>query len=78
MEEALRLREKHKGDIDQITVMTIGPPKAADVLRTAMAMGADSAIHVETAEKDVVEPLAVSKAIKEIVGQESPDLVLLG
>lgn len=78
MEEAIRLRERLKKVIEQITVLTIGPPKAADVLRTAMAMGADSAIHVETTDKDVVEPLAVAKIIKRIAEQESPDLIILG
>lgn len=78
MEEAIRLREKHKDSIEQITVVTIGPPKAADILRTAMAMGADNAIHVETTEKDIIEPLMVAKGIREIVQQESPDMVLLG
>lgn len=41
-------------------------------------MGADDAIHVETAEDDVVEPLAVARALKEIVGREKPDIVLMG
>lgn len=78
VEEAVRLREKAKEAIDKITVVSIGPAKASEVLRTALAMGADDAIHIETKEDDVVEPLAVARALKAIVGQESPDLVIMG
>lgn len=74
----MRLRERAKDTIDNITVVTIGPPKAADVLRTALAMGADQAIHVETKDGIIVEPLAVARALKAIVGQEKPDLILMG
>ncbi|KPV71657.1 uncharacterized protein RHOBADRAFT_67046 [Rhodotorula graminis WP1] len=78
VEEAVRLREKAKEAIEKITVVSIGPAKASEVLRTALAMGADDAIHVETKEDDVVEPLAVARALKALVGQESPDLVIMG
>ncbi|KAI5481151.1 electron transfer flavoprotein beta subunit [Pseudohyphozyma bogoriensis] len=78
VEEAVRLRERFKDAIENITVVTIGPPKAADILRTALAMGADSAIHVEVKDGTVVEPLAVAKSLKAIVGTESPDLVIMG
>lgn len=78
VEEAVRLREKHKDAIEQISVLTIGPPKAADILRTAMAMGADNAVHVETKDGDIIEPLAVAKALREYINQDTPDLVLLG
>lgn len=78
VEEAIRLRERFKKSIENITVLTVGPPKAADILRTGMAMGADSAIHIETTENDVIEPLAVAKAIATIVEQEKSDLVILG
>ncbi|BGP26183.1 Putative electron transfer flavoprotein subunit [Rhodotorula toruloides] len=78
VEEAVRLREKAKDAIEKITVVSIGPAKASEVLRTALAMGADDAIHVETAEDQIVEPLAVAKALKELVGTESPDLVIMG
>lgn len=74
----MRLRERHKKDIENITVVTIGPPKAADVLRTALAMGADSAIHVEVKDGVIVEPLAVARALKAIIGEEKPDIVLMG
>lgn len=72
------MREKAKEAIEKITVVSIGPAKASEVLRTALAMGADDAIHVETKEDDVVEPLAVARALKALVGQESPDLVIMG
>lgn len=78
VEEAVRLREKFKDAITSITVVTIGPPKALDVLRTALAMGADTGIHIETADGVVVEPLAVAKCLKAIVGTEEPSLVIMG
>lgn len=78
VEEAVRLRERFKDQIENITVVSIGPPKTADVLRTALAMGADSAIHVEVKDGDVVEPLAVARGLKEIIGSEKPDIVIMG
>lgn len=78
VEEAVRLRERNKSLIDHITVVSIGPPKAQDVLRTALAMGADSAIHIEHKDGDVVEPLAVAKALAAVVGREQPNLVIMG
>lgn len=63
--------------------MTIGPPKSADVLRTALAMGADSGIHVETSESmPAPEPLAVAKVIRAIIEKQKEDqkvdLVIMG
>ena len=64
--------------------MTIGPKKSAETLRTALAMGADSAIHVELADSaPAPEPLGVAKALKAIVERQkekggSVDLVILG
>jgi len=57
-------------------VVSVGPAKAADVLRSALAMGADRAILVST--EDAVEPLAVAKILAAIAAEESPDLVILG
>jgi electron transfer flavoprotein beta subunit len=74
VEEALRLREG--GKAEEIIAVTIGPDKAQDTLRTALAMGADRAIHVKTDE--TTEPLAVAKALKAIVAQEAPQLVIMG
>jgi len=78
VEEAVRLREKLKTEIENISVVTIGPPKASEVLRTALAMGADSGIHVETTDKDVIEPLTVAKLLAKIVEKENPDLIIMG
>ena len=78
VEEAVRLREKFKTLIESITVVTIGPPKATDVLRTALAMGADAGIHVEVKDGTVVEPLAVAKCLKALIGTEEPSLVIMG
>ncbi|GAA5906694.1 hypothetical protein JCM5296_006458 [Sporobolomyces johnsonii] len=78
VEEAVRLRERCKDAIEQITVVSIGPAKASEVLRTAFAMGADDAIHIETGEDDVVEPLAVARCLRALVKSEKPDLVIMG
>ncbi|MEP3439330.1 MAG: electron transfer flavoprotein subunit beta/FixA family protein [Hoeflea sp.] len=74
IEEALRLREA--GKATEVIAVSIGPAKAEETLRTALAMGADRAILVEA--DTLVEPLAVAKILKAIVGEESPDLVILG
>jgi len=78
VEEAIRLKEK--GGVDEIVAVSIGPAKAQETLRTALAMGADRAILVETPE-DVgaaVEPLAVAKILKAIADEEQPGLIVLG
>ena len=74
VEEAIRLKDK--GAASEIVVVTVGPAKAVDTLRTALAMGADRAIHV--ASEDEVEPLAVAKILKGVVEEEQPGLVILG
>lgn len=74
VEEAVRLKEA--GKAEEIIVLTIGPEKAQEQLRTAMAIGADRGILVKT--DDNVEPLAVAKIIKNFVEKESPDLVIMG
>jgi electron transfer flavoprotein beta subunit len=74
VEEAIRLKEK--GIATEIVVVSIGPAKAQETLRTALAMGADRAILVQTDEE--VEPLAVAKILKAIVTNEAPGLVILG
>ncbi|MBC2667515.1 electron transfer flavoprotein subunit beta/FixA family protein [Novosphingobium flavum] len=74
VEEAVRLKEK--GAATEVVVVSIGPAKASETLRTALAMGADRAILVQT--DDAVEPLAVAKILKAIVGEEAPGLVVLG
>jgi electron transfer flavoprotein beta subunit len=74
VEEAIRLKEK--GAATEIVVVSIGPAKAQETLRTALAMGADRAILVTTDE--IVEPLAVAKILAKIVEEEAPGLVILG
>ena len=74
VEEAIRLKEK--GKATEIVAVSIGPAKAAETLRTALAMGADRAILVET--DDEVEPLAVARILKAIAEEEQPGLVLMG
>ena len=74
VEEAIRLREK--GVATEVVVCSIGSAKAAETLRTALAMGADRAILVQT--DDPVEPLAVAKILKGVVAEEQPGLVILG
>jgi electron transfer flavoprotein beta subunit len=74
VEEAIRLKEK--GVATEIVAVSIGPAKAQETLRTALAMGADRAILVQT--DDEVEPLAVAKILKGVVGEEEPGLVILG
>jgi len=74
VEEAIRLKEK--GVATEIVAVSIGVAKAQETLRTALAMGADRAILVQT--DDEVEPLAVAKILKAIVDEEQPGLVILG
>ena len=74
VEEALRLREK--GVATEVIAVSIGEQKCQETLRTALAMGADRAIHV-LAEGDV-EPLAVAKILAKLVEEEAPGLVILG
>jgi electron transfer flavoprotein beta subunit len=74
VEEAIRLKEK--GAATEIVAVSVGPAKAQETLRTALAMGADRAILIET--DDEVEPLAVAKILKAIADEEAPGLVILG
>ncbi len=74
VEEALRLKEA--GKAEEVVAVSIGPAKAQETLRTALAMGADRAILVET--DDEVEPLAVAKILMAIAAEENPGIVMLG
>jgi electron transfer flavoprotein beta subunit len=87
VEEAVRLRDRLKDSSDpvkSIRVVTIGPSKASETLRTALAMGADSAIHIETSDSSASpEPLGVAKALHAVLQHEekngrAADLVILG
>ncbi|MEI4509435.1 electron transfer flavoprotein subunit beta/FixA family protein [Sphingopyxis sp. CCNWLW253] len=74
VEEAIRLKEK--GVATEIVAVSVGPAKAQETLRTALAMGVDRAILVQT--DDAVEPLALAKIFKAIADAEQPGLVILG
>ena len=74
VEEGVRLREA--GTADELVAVSIGPQQCQETIRTALAMGADRAILVQT--DDEVEPLAVAKILKAIVDEEQPGLVLCG
>jgi electron transfer flavoprotein beta subunit len=74
VEEAVRMREK--GVATEVVAVSIGPQQAGETLRTALAMGADRAILVQTTED--LEPLAVAKVLQAIIGRENPDLVIMG
>jgi len=79
VEEAVRLKEA--GTASEIIAVSIGPEKAQEQLRTAMAVGADRAILVKTddaTDLGGVEPLAVAKTLKALVEKEHPDLVIMG
>ena len=78
VEEAIRLREKNKSLVESITAVSIGPAKAVDTIRTALAMGADSGIHITTPEGTVVEPISVAHAIKAVIEKNKVDLVIMG
>ena len=74
VEEAVRLKEKKL--CDEIIAVSIGSAKSEETLRTALAVGADKGILIETEEE--VQPLEVAKILKEIIKKNNPDLVLMG
>jgi electron transfer flavoprotein beta subunit len=74
VEEAVRLKEK--GAVTEIVAVSCGVTQCQETLRTAMAIGADRAILVETTEE--LQPLAVAKLLKALVDKEQPGLVILG
>ncbi|MBX3481879.1 electron transfer flavoprotein subunit beta/FixA family protein [Phenylobacterium sp.] len=74
VEEAVRLKEK--GAATEVVAVSVGPTQAQETLRTALAMGADRAILVQT-DQDL-EPLAVAKVLKAVIAEEAPELVLMG
>ena len=73
-EEAIRLREA--GKAEEVVAVSLGEAKCQETLRTALAMGADRAIHVQTDAE--LQPLAVAKLLKAVVEREQPGLVILG
>lgn len=78
IEEAVRMREPPRNKpVEDILAFSAGPAKSADILKTAMAMGADRAIHV-VEEKTELEPLQVAKVLAKVVQEENRNLVILG
>jgi electron transfer flavoprotein beta subunit len=76
VEEAVRLKEK--GVVTEIVAVSIGPVKSQETIRTALSMGADRGILVETPEGATIEPLAVAKLLKGVVDAEQPKFIILG
>ncbi|MCL1161583.1 MULTISPECIES: electron transfer flavoprotein subunit beta/FixA family protein [Shewanella] len=74
VEEAVRLKEA--GSASEVVVVSIGPKAAQEQLRTALALGADRAIHIETDEELV--PLSIAKLLKAVQDKEQAQLILLG
>ena len=74
VEETVRLKEK--GAVTEVVAVSCGPAQCQETLRTALAIGADRAILIETAEE--LQPLAVAKLLKALVDKEQPQLIFLG
>ena len=74
VEEAVRMKEA--GSADEVIAVSAGPDKAQETLRTALAMGADRAVHIVTEAE--LQPLAVARLLKVIADEEQPGLVILG
>ena len=78
MEEAVRLKEK--GVVKEIVAVSVGPKTAQETLRSALASGADRAVHITTEARvdQDLQPLAVAKLLQAIVKKENPQIVMLG
>jgi len=74
LEEAIRIKEA--GNAEEVIAVTVGKTQSQEQLRTALALGADRAILVES--DSLLEPLAISKVLKKLVEEEQPDLIILG
>ncbi|MEY4255923.1 MAG: electron transfer flavoprotein beta-subunit [Pseudomonadota bacterium] len=74
VEEAVRLKEK--GVATEVVAVSIGPVQAQETIRTALAMGADRGILIQTDED--LEPLAVAKLLAAVIGEEAPGIVVMG
>ena len=74
LEEALRIKER--GGAEEVVVATIGPADCQQQLRTALAMGADRALHVQA--DGVIEPLVAARALLKLIEKEQPFLVIVG
>jgi electron transfer flavoprotein beta subunit len=75
LEEALRIKDAGQAEV---VVVSIGPDRVTQSLRTALGMGADRAVHVKDPEADASDPLGVAKILAAITKAENPDLILMG
>ena len=76
VEEVVRLKEK--GVLKEIVAVSIGPSKSQETIRTALSMGADRGLLLETPDGQAIEPLAVAKLLKAVVEAEKPQFIILG
>jgi len=76
VEEVVRLKEK--GVLKEIVAVSIGPSKSQETIRTALSMGADRGLLIETPDGQTIEPLAVAKVLKAVVETEKPQFIILG
>lgn len=76
VEEVVRLKEK--GQVSEIVAVSIGPVKSQETIRTALSMGADRGLLIETPDGAAVEPLTVAKLLKGAVEAEQPKFIILG
>lgn len=78
IEEAVRMKEKKL--IDEVIAVSCGPSQSQDVIRTALAMGADKGIHVEVSgpEYETLQPVHVSKILAKLAQEEKADLIIVG
>jgi electron transfer flavoprotein beta subunit len=76
VEEAVRLKEK--GLVKEIVAISVGPTKSQETIRTALSMGADRGILVETPDGQAIEPLSVAKILKGVIDAEKPAFIILG
>jgi electron transfer flavoprotein beta subunit len=76
VEEAVRLKEK--GQVSEIVAVSVGPAKSQETIRTALSMGADRGLLIETPEGAVIEPLTVAKLLKGAIEAEQPKFIILG
>src|SRR5262249_4969467 len=75
LEEGLQLKERHSGEV---IALCLGPARAAQTIREALAKGADRAIHIEAENLGEYDPLAAGRLMAAVLRTESPDLVLTG
>jgi len=76
VEEVVRMKEK--GIVQEVVAVSIGPSKSQETIRTALSMGADRGLLIETPEGQAIEPLAVAKLLKAVVEAEQPGFIILG